>query len=43
MNYVCYGEEREGRYYSEEFDVWYDVYPCKDHGLHIDIDHGKEW
>lgn len=43
MSYICYGEEREGRYYSEEFDVWYDVYPCENHGFHIDVDHDKEW
>ena len=43
MSYICHGEEREGRYYSEEHDVWYDVYPCKNHGFHIDVDHDKEW
>ena len=34
---------REGRYFSEEFGLWYDVYPCEAHGFHVDVDHDKEW
>ena len=43
MAYICHGSEREGRYFSEEFGLWYDVYPCEAHGFHVDVDHDKEW
>jgi hypothetical protein len=36
-------QPREGRYFSEEFQLWYDVYPCALHGIHVDVDHDKEW
>lgn len=39
----CYGQEREGRYYSKEFDKWYDLYPCQIHGYHVDVDWNGEW
>jgi len=43
MDTKCYGEERQGRYFSEEFGKWYDLYPCKVHGFHVDVDHDNEW
>ena len=43
MAYICNGSEREGRYFSDEFGLWYDVYPCEAHGFHVDVDHNKEW
>lgn len=43
MAYICHSSEREGRYFSEEFGLWYDVYPCEAHGFHVDVDHDKEW
>lgn len=42
-SHICYGGEREGRYYSEEFGVYYDVYPCETHSFHIDVDWDREW
>lgn len=44
FHYVCAEEgERQGRHYSEEFKIWYDLYACKKHGFHVDADWDKEW
>lgn len=44
MNNICpEHQERQGRYFSEEFGKWYDLYPCERHGFHVDVDHDNEW
>lgn len=44
MEYTpCYGDEREGRYFSEEFGKWYDLFRCETHGFHVDMDWDNVW
>lgn len=37
------GGERIGRFYSKQFDVHYDLYPCEIHGQYVDVDFDKVW